>query len=208
MCQRQLKLYLKLSVMEGCNLEDIVLIGFGGHAKSVADCIKRQGKYRIAGYTDMSIHETEYEYLGSDNQLEHIYMSGIKNAFVCIGYLGKGCLRENLYIQLKKIGFYLPIIADPSAIIAESATIGEGTFIGKNAVINSEAYIGRMAIINTMALIEHECVVGDFAHIAVAAVLCGQVEVGNAAFVGANATVIQNMVVNSNQIVPAGATIR
>ena len=83
-----------------------------------------------------------------------------------------------------------------------------GHFIGKNAVINSEAYIGKMVIINTMALIEHECVVRDFAHIAVAAVLCGQVEVGNAAFVGANATVIQNMVVNPNQIVPAGATIR
>ena len=189
-------------------MEDIVLIGFGGHAKSVADCIKRQGKYRIAGYTDITIHETEYEYLGSDDQLEHIYMSGIKNAFVCIGYLGKGCLREKLYTRLKKIGFSLPVIVDPSAIIAESATIDEGTFIGKNAVINSEADIGKMVIINTMALIEHECVVGDFAHIAVAAVLCGQVEVGNAAFVGANATVIQNMVVNPNQIVPAGATIR
>ena len=106
MCQRQLTPCLKLSVMERCNLEDIVLIGFGGHAKSVADCIKRQGKYRIAGYTDITIHETEYEYLGSDDQLEHIYMSGIKNAFVCIGYLGKGCLRENLYTRLKKNWFF------------------------------------------------------------------------------------------------------
>ena len=33
-------------------MEDIVIVGFGGHAKSIADCIERMGKYRIVGYTD------------------------------------------------------------------------------------------------------------------------------------------------------------
>ncbi|WP_156032724.1 hypothetical protein [Selenomonas sp. FC4001] len=36
-------------------MEDIVLVGFGGHAKSVADCIEREGKYHIAGYTDVKL---------------------------------------------------------------------------------------------------------------------------------------------------------
>ena len=33
--------------------EKIVLIGFGGHAKSVIDSIEASGEYKIAGYTDI-----------------------------------------------------------------------------------------------------------------------------------------------------------
>ena len=102
--------------------------------------------------------------------------------------------------ELSSLDFDIPKI--------ENVEIGEGSFIGKGAVLNAEARIGKMAIINSKALIEHECVVGDFAHVAVAAVLCGQVEVGQAAFIGANATVIQCLKIIDNEIVPAGMTIR
>lgn len=190
-------------------MEDIVLVGFGGHAKSVADCIERQGLYGIAGYTDEKIcAECKYPYLGTDDELEKIFNRGVKKAAVCVGYLGKGEVRQKIYERLKKIGYNLPVIADKSAIVSESAVIGEGTFIGKDAVINAEACIGKMAIINSKALIEHECVVGDFAHVAVAAVLCGQVKVGTAAFIGANATVLQCIWVDDGALIPAGVTVR
>lgn len=189
-------------------MEDIILVGFGGHAKSIADCIEREGKYNIVGYTDFEQHNSKYQYLGTDDILQSYYNRGIKNVVLCIGYLGKGEIRQKIYAKLKGIGFHFPIIADPSAIISESAEIDEGTFIGKGAIVNAEAKIGKMAIINSMALVEHECVIGDFVHVAVAAVLCGHVEVGKAAFIGANATVIQCMKIAEYEIVPAGKTIR
>ena len=189
-------------------MEDIILIGYGGHAKSVADCIERQGYYRIIGYTDIEENESVYKYLGTDDVLQKYYEQGVANAVVCVGFLGKGYIREEIYRKLKDIGYNLPVIKDPSAIISSSALIGEGTFIGKRAVINAEANIGKMVIVNTMALVEHECVVEDFSHIAVSAVLCGQVSVGRAALVGANATVIQGRQVCPRQIVPAGTVIR
>ena len=189
-------------------MEDIILIGFGGHARSVADCIERQKRYRIAGYTEKEKKETRYSYLGTDDMLPELYYSGIHYAFVCVGYLGKGNIRNELYARLKNIGFKLPIIIDPSAIVSDTAQIGEGTFIGKDAVINAEAKIRKMAIINTKVLIEHECMVGDFSHIAVGAVLCGQVTVGRETLVGANATVIQGVNVPAHAIVAAGETIR
>lgn len=189
-------------------MEDVVLVGFGGHAKSVADCIEREGKYHIVGYTDMQEADSQYSYLGTDDELQAILVGGVKNAAIGIGYMGKGAVRQHLYAKLKQIGFYLPVITDPSAIVSSTAVVGEGSFIGKCAVINAEASIGKMAIINTKALVEHECVVGDFTHVAVGAVLCGQVKVGEGAFIGANATVIQCRQIESNAIVPAGATIR
>ncbi|KHM51423.1 hypothetical protein NZ47_10720 [Anaerovibrio lipolyticus] len=189
-------------------MEDIVLVGFGGHAKSVADCIEREGKYNIVGYTDMQKADSRYSYLGTDDKLQAIFDSGIKNAIIGIGYMGKGAVRQHLYIKLKEIGFTLPVVTDPSAIVSSTAVIGEGTFIGKAAVINAEANIGKVAIINTKALVEHECAIGDYAHVAVGAVLCGQVQVGEAAFVGANATVIQCREIKVGTVVPAGATVR
>lgn len=189
------------------NMENIVLVGFGGHAKSVADCIERQGKFCIAGYTENEKKDSKYRYLGTDDVLPELYDSGIHYAFACVGYLGKGAIRNRIYNELKNIGFNLPVIIDPSAIVSNSAQIGEGVFIGKDAVINAEAIIGKMAIINTKALIEHECIVGDFSHIAVGAVLCGQTRVGKESLIGANATVVQDVKIADNVIVGAGAVV-
>lgn len=189
-------------------MEDIILIGYGGHAKSMADCIERKGDFRIVGYTDKIDHQSKYKYLGQDTVLESYWKRGVENVAICIGYLGKSELREKIYEHVKNIGFKLPIICDPTSIISDTAKVGEGTFVGKNAIINPQAVVGKMSIINTCAVVEHESIIGDFSHISVGAVVCGQVKVGKAAFVGANATIIQCMELPEKKIVPAGMVIR
>lgn len=190
-------------------MKDIILVGFGGHAKSIADSIEQSGEYHIVGYTELipSCEETAYTYLGTDDVLETYYEKGVKNAVVCVGYLGSGKIRDILYSKLKKIGYELPAIIDKSAIIAEKVYVGEGTYVGKGAIINADAQIDEMCIINTKALIEHECHVEKFSHVAVAAVLCGNVKVRNHAFIGANATVIQGIEVGENCIIGAGSIV-
>ncbi len=188
-------------------MEKIILVGYGGHAKSIADCIERGNKYEIIGYTAPKEQESPYRYLGADDVLWTYCDKGIQNAIVCIGYLGKGDVRDRLYRQLKEIGFRLPIIVDPSAVISKSAHIGEGTFIGKGAVINADAVIGKMAIINTHAVVEHDCKIGDYVHVAVGAVLCGMVNVGDKSLIGANATIIQTIHIGNNCIIGAGSLV-
>lgn len=185
-------------------MKNIILVGFGGHAKSVADVVERQKLYKIVGYTDFKEQNSIYNYLGTDDNLEKIYNEGVEYAVLCIGFLGKGDLRERLYSKLKSIGYSLPIIIDPSAIISKNVTIEEGTFIGKGAIINSEAKIGKCCIINTGSIIEHESVVGDYSHISVGTVVCGQAHIGKRVFAGANSTIIQCTEVNDNEIIPAG----
>lgn len=190
-------------------MEDIVLAGFGGHAKSVIDSIERGGKYRIAGFTET--HKCPeyhgYSCLGTDDELDEIYKNTAKKAFVCIGYMGTGDVRESLYARLKTIGFALPTICDPSAAVSEASGIGEGTYVGKNAVVNAGASVGKMCIINTSSVIEHDVCVGDYSHIAVGTVLCGQVRIGERCLVGANATVIQGITIGNNVIIGAGSVV-
>lgn len=191
-------------------MKDIILVGFGGHAKSVIDSIEKAGQYKIIGYTDIETGN-EYrgcQYLGSDDVLQQYFDRGIKYVFISVGYMGKGDLRCRLYEKVKNIGYSLPAIIDVSAQIAEDVRIGEGSFVGKGAIINSDAAIGKMCIINSGAIVEHDCEVDEFSHISVGTVLCGNVNVGRSAFVGANATVIQGRTIGNHCIVGAGTVVR
>lgn len=193
-------------------MKNIILLGVGGHAHSVVDSIESDGKYSVYGFLDIKDREgdlyREYKVIGTDDMLESYFKEGIKNAFVTVGYLGKGDIRNKLYLQLKKIGFNIPTIVDRTAVIAKDVILGEGTFVGKRAVVNSAAEIGKMCIINTSAVIEHDCKVGDFSHISVGSVLCGSVQVGEESFIGANATIIQGKTIGNKCIIGAGTTIR
>ena len=187
-------------------MKDIVLVGFGGHVKSVADTIERTGQFNIVGYTDEKEDTacSRYKYLGTDDVLKDIYESGVECAAVGVGYMGKGDTRDKLYKMLKDIGFELPVVVDPSAIVSKTAVIGEGTFVGKGAIVNAEAKVGKMCIINSKALVEHETVVGEYSHVAVGANLCGQVSIGDHVFVGAGATVVQCVNVGAGSFIKAG----
>lgn len=193
-------------------MEKIIILGKGGHAESLVDIVERENKYEIAGYvindSSQSSENERYSVIGSDMDLEQIFESGIRNAALGIGYLGKSDLREKLWKKLKAIGFSFPIICDPSAVLAGNIRLGEGTMVGKGAIINANASVGEMCIINTGAVIEHGCMVEEFSHISVGSVLCGEVRVGRASFVGANATVIQGKKIGNQCIIGAGITVR
>ncbi len=191
--------------------EKILLIGAGGHAKTVVDTIEKQKNYEIAGFIEQDGHIDKcyrgYPVIGTDKELEKLYQTGICNAAITIGYLGKSDIREKIYYILKKIGYKIPVIIDDTAIIANDVLIGEGTYVGRNAVVNADAELGKMCIINTAAIIEHDCRVGDFTHVAVGAVLCGGVMTGKGCLIGANATVLQTIMIENYSIVGAGKMI-
>jgi len=193
-------------------MEKIIILGKGGHAESLADVIQRENKYEIAGYVvNKDVIQSEnacYPIVGNDADLERLFQSGIQNAAIGIGFLGKSDLRERLYKTLKGIGFNLPIVCDPSAILAGDVRIGEGSFIGKGAIVNTSANIGKMCIINTGAIVEHDCRIDDFSHVSVGSVLCGEVRIGRSTLIGANATVIQKITIGSHCIIGAGTTVR
>lgn len=189
-------------------MEDIIIIGYGGHGKSVASAIESTRQYRIVGYTDRKQDEnSKYQYLGDDTILARLFADGIHNIAIGIGYMGQGTVRENIVRWVKKIGFELPPIIDSSAIVASDVKIGEASFIGKRAVLNAGVSVGIGCIINTGAIIEHDNRIGDYSHVAVGSVLCGNVYVGARTMVGANATVIQGIHIGDEVVVAAGSTV-
>lgn len=77
----------------------------------------------------------------------------------------------------------------PSAVIAKSAKIGNGTAILANAVINPNSEIGNFCSIHSNSLIGHDTKVGDFNFFAAHSVIGSNNTIGNANFFGLNCSV-------------------
>ena len=80
-------------------MEKIISIGLSGHAHSIIESIIQKNKYKIVSYVDSEEHDNYLviKYLGDDNELKNILYSWIKNAVVCIGFMGNNNNRELIY---------------------------------------------------------------------------------------------------------------
>lgn len=189
---------------------DIVLIGGGGHAKSVIDVLECEKRFNIIGIIDKPENVGKkvlgYEIIGTDQNLREIFKS-CKNALISIGQIKTNEPRKRIFEILKNIGFNLPVIISPFAYVSKHAQIGEGSIIMHQALINSGAIIGKNCIINTKALIEHDAKIGDFCHISTASVINGGVIIQNDVFFGSNATSKECVSIGENCLVGGGATI-
>lgn len=192
-------------------MKDILLLGMGGHAKSVIDSIEEKSEYRIVGILDkkekIGIGYRQYKVIGEDIEIDKYYIKGIKYAFLTIGYMGESKIRQILYKKLKDIGYELPVIVDSTASLASDIIIGEGSYIGKKCIVNANTVIGNMCILNTGSIIEHDCIIEDYTHIAVGSVICGNVYIGDSCLIGANSTIIQGKRIGRDTIIGAGAII-
>ena len=99
-------------------------------------------------------------------------------------------------------------IVDPTAVIASSVTIGEGSYVNSGAVIGGAARIGAFVFVNRSASIGHHVEIEDFASVGPGAVICGSVRIGRGAVVAAGAIVLENVQVGRNSVAAAGAVVR
>lgn len=192
-------------------MKRMVLLGGGGHCKSVLDTLSKFPEFEIVGILDIeskvgdSILQTKI--IGVDDDLFDLYLNGIDYAFITAGSIGNTDLRIRLYKKIKEVGIKTPNIIDDTAIISDNIVLGEGNFIGKGAIINSGVILGNNCIINTGAIIEHDCRIGDFCHVAPGSTLSGGVELGNNTHIGTNSTIIQNIKIGKNTLIGAGSVV-
>jgi sugar O-acyltransferase (sialic acid O-acetyltransferase NeuD family) len=178
--------------------------GAGGHAHVVIDVLRSQG-IRVKEIFD---DNPENRHPGHRDVKPGIRLAGPENfgrlehpTILCVG---RNAERAELVEMLEtKYG----IARHPSAIVASSATIGEGTVILHGAIIQPNTIIGRHVLINTAASIDHDNRIGDFAHISPHATLCGHVEVGEGTHIGAGAVVIPKVKIGKWTTVGAGAVV-
>lgn len=185
----------------------LVVIGGGGHAKVVLDMLCLTAGVEIVGVVDPALEGGKilgFSGLGGDKILPGLFAQGVTQAFVAIG---DNRLRQTISQRAGQIGFALPTIRHPSAVVSPSAVIGDGVAVMAGALIGPEAAIGDFAIVNTGAIVEHDVQLGVAAHIAPGCTLAGAVRVGDRSLIGVGSAVRPKVVIGDDVVVGAGSVV-
>ena len=171
--------------------EKILLLGGGGHCKSVIDVIEQEQRFEILGIIDTQERIGQevlgYKIIGTDEELTK-FTKQCRYAFVTVGHITSNALRISLFSLAKEAGFELPVIVSPLAYCSQHSRIAEGTILHHFSCVNADAKVGKNCIINSRALIEHDATVEEHSHISTGAIVNGGTVVEANSFVGSNAT--------------------
>ena len=192
-------------------VEDVLLIGGGGHCKSIIDVVEQEGQFKIAGIIgaerQIGSDIFGYKVIGCDSDIEKLSKK-YNHAIVAVGQIHSPEIRIKLFNMLNSSGFNLPSIVSPRAYVSIHALIGRGTIIMHDAVVNANAVIGDNCIINSKALIEHDSIIHNHCHISTNATINGGVEIGEGSFIGSGAITNNSIVIKKNSFYKAGVFIK
>lgn len=190
-------------------MKPLILIGGGGHCKSVIDAAESAG-YQILGVLDMpedvgkEILSTKV--IGTDDEIPS-YVD--KAEFVItVGFIKNPATRIKLYNRVKEAGGKLATIIASTAHVSKYAEIGEGTVVMHQAFVNAGAKIGNNVILNTFSNVEHDAVVGDQCHISTGAMINGDCKVGKNVFIGSQSVLANGITIGDDIIIGAGSFAR
>jgi len=188
-------------------MNDIVIVGAGGHARVIAEALQESGT-PARGYVDEkpAADFGALPYLGDDRALMAEGAAGVTLANG-IGSIDVARHRREIFDRFKNAGFTFATVVHPSALVSALAVLEEGAQVLVGTVLQPDVRIGRNALINSGVIINHDCVIGAHAHVATGAVLAGTVTIGEASLVGAGATLIQGIRIGAEVVIAAGATV-
>jgi len=97
--------------------------------------------------------------------------------------------RRRVAEALRSRGAEFLTLIHPTAIVAASASIGEGSIICPFAIVSDSARVGSHALLNYHASLGHDASAGDYAVLSPYATLGGNAHIGDDVFLGMHASV-------------------
>lgn len=184
----------------------IVVVGAGGHGKSVADLLLLQKEYELVGFVDDAYPEASdvwgFPVLGKVNADT---LSSLQENVGCVAIaIGSNALRELIFKLVEELGLTLPNIVHPNAFVSPRAILGNGCVVMANAVIGTEARLGDGVIINAGAIVDHHAVVDDFGHLGVNASMAGCSHLGRSAWAQAGVALGYGVSIPERQVLKSG----
>ncbi len=186
-------------------MKKLVVVGAGGHARSVLDIALQNNDFDIVGSVDPKPGSVlGIPVIGTDKDLEELYKKGIQNIFIAIG---DNLLRQKLFNQAVDIGFNPVNIIHKSAVISPRTTLGNGICVMAGAIINVNTVIEDNCIINTNCSIDHDCLIKRSSHVAPGATISGTVNIGEGVHLGTGVSIIDGITIGDWSYIGGGAAV-
>ena len=185
-------------------MEQLIIIGAGGHAKCVLDSIDYYN-YRLKGFLDS--YSDRKEHAGYPIIAKNLDDIPEKEKYFYFIAVGNNENRKVWYDRLTEMNLRLINVVDKSAIVSPQASIGTGCFFGKLAVVNAGAKVHDNCLINAKALVEHDSEISSHVNISTNAVINGDVKVGTGTFIGSCSVILGQLDIGTWATVGAGAVV-
>jgi sugar O-acyltransferase (sialic acid O-acetyltransferase NeuD family) len=187
-----------------------ILVGGGGFCRELlvwgADCVEAGTLPPIGGYIDDTgdqLAKLGYTlpWLGSIED----FNPAAGDCFVLA--IGSPAGKRVVYGKLSVRGGSFPKLIHPTARIAPTANVGEGSIFLLMGVAGPEAQIGRFVTVNGGSGIGHDGVVGDFTTLSSHVDVTGGAKIGMEVMIGSKALLMPKVKVGDGATIGAGSIV-
>lgn len=169
--------------------ERLLIVGAGGHGRSVLEAIRLAARHDVVGFIDDSAQAASSVWgvplAGTSADLPRL-LEMADNIFIAVG---NNAARQHLTEIAMRLGYKLPKVVHPAAFVSPSATLEDGCAIMARATVNTEAHLCRGSIVNCGAVVDHHARVGEFGHLGVNACMAGGTQLGKGAWMQAGSCI-------------------
>lgn len=171
---------------------EIVIVGAGGFGREVYLWTKDSfpdDQYKIKGFLDdnpriLNNYNMDIGIIGDLDGYE------IEKQDRFVFAIGDIDVKKRLVTRLKKKGAKFLTLIHPTAIVANTATIGEGIIICPFVTISDNVQLGNFAMMNIYSSGGHDAKVGNYCILSPYATLNGFVILEDEVFLGTHSTII------------------
>ena len=125
--------------------------------------------------------------------------------FIAIGYNSMNQLREKIYHRIKAHGYKVGTYIHPSAVVSDTAVLGEGAIVLENTIIQPYVKCGVCNIFWSNVNICHHTEIGNFNFFAASSAVLGRVVIGHNCFFGCNSTIKNEICIGNKTLIGAGS---
>jgi sugar O-acyltransferase (sialic acid O-acetyltransferase NeuD family) len=163
----------------------LLILGAGGHGRSVADAITACGDH-VVGFLDDALPAGTLVNgtsvlgglsLASDlNQLFEASDEAPPDQVVVA--IGNPALRQTWQQVLEQVAVHLGVVLHPRAIVSATAQLGPGSVVLAGAVVNANASLHQGVLVNSGAVVDHDAICGAYSQLGVNAAMAGGSRLG------------------------------
>lgn len=185
----------------------LLIIGAGGHGRSVAEAAVLHGDYELTAFLDDAAESSQrvwdWPVWGTTTMLAAC-RDRVDAVIVAIG---NNALREILHQRVQAEGLLLATVVHPAATVSPRAAMGQGCAIMAGAIVGTDAQLGEGVIVNCGAVVDHDCTVEPFGHLGVNAGMAGGSVLGRRAWMPVGAALAYGVRVAADRVLRAGEVV-
>ncbi|WP_333710277.1 acetyltransferase [Malikia spinosa] len=187
-----------------------ILVGAGGFGRELlcwALDAHRAGNFpKISGFLDANPSALDgfnygISWIGSIDDF-----SPAPNDQLLLG-IGDPVTKRNIATLLLGRGGNFITLRHPTAVVASSATLGQGVVLCPYSVVSADVEIGDFVTINVNSTIGHDSSIGSFTTFSAHVDVTGGVQVGEGTFFGTSAAIVPRVKIGHGAKIGAGALI-